>query len=438
MMRMSKLSSEMMVAGSTLALALGLLACSSSTPTDPGGFGGGTTSAPGTTMGNTNGGGGGNGTPTGNGNPTTNEQPGSNTGSNTTTGSNTNTGTNGSNTTGSKGTGSNNTGTGTGTTGTTMTGTGTTTSGANNGTPIPTAQGFTSGPPGATDLAVPDSTVGIQFVTPAGAYTVQPGQEIFPNYCVTVPSNIQVGGFQSYMTIGSSHHFILYKGGTGSASGGQCSLGAGQWMYATSTPGQVITENFPPQVGLSVAQNTQLIINMHFINTGSAPLQPQIKLNLLYAKNVMYQAGTMVSFNSTINVPAATSAGPGTQTVSGNCSAPTGAKFFTMSTHTHKHATAAWVDYIHNGQTTEVVHTGATSTYPADQEPGSGTDWEHPGVGLWVAPNYLTVAAGDSFTYHCSYSNTGSTAVTVGETAANNEMCMAIGYYFPAGSAYCQ
>jgi hypothetical protein len=159
---------------------------------------------------------------------------------------------------------------------------------------------------------------------------------------------------------------------------------------------------------------------------------------LVFAKDVMYQAGTMVSFNSTINIPPATAAGPGTQTVGGTCTAPTGAKFFTMSTHTHKHATAAWIDYIHAGATTEIVHTGSTTTYPADQEPGSGVDWEHPGVGLWTAPNFLTVQAGDSFTYHCSYSNTGTTAVTVGETAANNEMCMAVGYYFPAGSAYCQ
>ena len=33
---------------------------------------------------------------------------------------------------------------------------------------------------------------------------------------------------------------------------------------------------------------------------------PKIKINLLFAKNVMYQAATMISFNTTINVPAAT------------------------------------------------------------------------------------------------------------------------------------
>jgi len=304
---------------------------------------------------------------------------------------------------------------------------------------IPTAPGFTTGPVGATDLAAPDPSEGIQFSTPDMAYSVAPNQEIFPNFCVTVPSNIEVGGFQSWMSVGSSHHFILYKGGVVAAGGGgSCSLGANAWIYASSTPGQVITENMPANVGLQMAQNTQLILNMHFINPGSTTLYPKIKINLLFAKNVMYQAGTMVSFNAQINVPAATAAGPGTQTVNGTCQAPVGSKFFTMSTHTHKHATAAWVDFIHAGSTTEIVHTGTTSTYPADQEQGSGLDWEHPGVGLWTTPNFLTIQQGDSFTYHCSYSNTGTAAVTVGETAASNEMCMAIGYYFPAGSASCQ
>ncbi|HLK37954.1 MAG TPA: hypothetical protein VKU41_14435 [Polyangiaceae bacterium] len=309
-------------------------------------------------------------------------------------------------------------------------------SGGAPGSDIPTAAGFTTGPQGATDLAAPPPDQGIQFETPDGAYMVAPGQEIFPNFCVTVPKDVQVGGYQSWMSAGSSHHFIVYKGGTASP-GGQCAF-AFNWIYASSTPGQVITENMPPGVGMAIAANTQLVLNMHFINPGSTTLSAKIKFNLLFAKNVQYQAGTMISFNTSINIPAATASGPGTQTVSGTCTAPVGAQFFTMSTHTHKHATDAWVEYVHNGQATEIVHTGATANYPADQEPGTGTDWEHPGVGLWTAPNFLTVQSGDSFNYHCSYSNTGPSPVTVGETAATNEMCMAVGYYFPAGAASCR
>ncbi|HTB74588.1 MAG TPA: hypothetical protein VK762_15170 [Polyangiaceae bacterium] len=418
MMHTSKPKVNRVLAGASLVLAMGFLACSSAKPTQ--GFPQGPTDDPTSTgsSNDTSGSGGGNASSSGGG---------SSSGSTTT--SSGSSGASG----GSSGGNASSSGGGSSSGSAADAGTAATVDG------IPTAPGITVGPVGATDLAAPPAADGIQFETPDMAYAVAPNQEIFPNFCVTVPSDIQVGGFQSWMSEGSSHHFILYKGGVVAAgSGGTCTLGANAWIYASSTPGQVVTENMPANVGLAMAQNTQLILNMHFINPGSTTLYPKIKINLLFAKDVMYQAGTMVSFNSQIDVPAATAAGPGTQTVNGTCQAPVGSKFFTMSTHTHKHATAAWVDYIHAGSTTEIVHTGTTSTYPADQEQGSGVDWEHPGVGLWVTPNFLTVQQGDSFTYHCSYSNTGTQAVTVGETAAYNEMCMAIGYYFPAGSASCQ
>ena len=154
------------------------------------------------------------------------------------------------------------------------------------------------------------------------------------------------------------------------------------------------------------------MLNMHFINTGTTAVYPKVKLNLLYAKNVQYQAAAMVSFNPCINVPAATALGPGKQTVTRHVHAPVGSKFFVITTHTHKHAVDAEVNYVSGGQTTNIVNT---------------TDWEHPDVGLWGAPNFLTMKAGDSFTYSCSYENTSSSPVTVGETAATNEMCMASG-----------
>jgi Copper type II ascorbate-dependent monooxygenase, C-terminal domain len=308
-----------------------------------------------------------------------------------------------------------------------------------------------------TDLAAPVAGKGYQIATPdydandpnAMLMAVPPGQEVFLCYYLTLPNTgeVDVGGFQSYMTEGSSHHFIAYQvSGNGGPSVGMmqpsgtintCSAGAGTWLYATSTPGEIIGFNMPEKVALPFAAGAQIMLNMHFINPGSTTLYPKVKLNLLSTTGAKYRAGTMVSFNQQINVPAATASGPGTQTVSGTCTAPVGSKFFSMSTHTHKHATAAVVQFVSGGSSEEIVHTGAASSYPADQQPGTGTDWEHPGVGTWLTPNYLTIQSGDSFTYSCSYQNDGNTAVVVGNTAATNEMCMAIGYYYPAGKATC-
>jgi hypothetical protein len=295
-------------------------------------------------------------------------------------------------------------------------------SGGDSGVPMPShgcGQG-TSCTPGS-DLAPPAAADGFQFVLKAGQVTIQPNTEAYYCYYNTIPGNatINVGAFQSWMSTGASHHFITYEASGAGTNGSvaQCAGVAGRWVYATSVSGQIIELKMPDNVGLSMSAGTQLIMNMHFVNPNSTPATPTVKLNVLYAKNVQYQAGTMISFNASINVPPG-----GMQTVTGSCSAPVGSKFFAVTSHTHKHATDTKVNFVSGGKVQNIVNT---------------TDWESPDVGLFYAPSFLTVNSGDSFTYSCAYSNTSSQTVTVGETAAFNEMCMAIGYYFPAGSASC-
>ncbi|HXQ28976.1 MAG TPA: hypothetical protein VN848_06870, partial [Gemmatimonadales bacterium] len=212
----------------------------------------------------------------------------------------------------------------------------------------------------ASDLAPPASADGFQIVLPANSVTIQPGQEAYYCYYRTIPGSatIDVGAFQSWMSTGSSHHFITFEGGNmpdGTLE--QCSIGNGKWIYATSVAGQIIELKMPDGVGLQMAAGTQLILNMHFINPTSTATSPTLKLNVLYGQNIQYQAGTMVSFNASIDVPPAGPTGPGMQTVSGTCQAPVGSKFFAITTHTHKHATNASVNFIAGGQTQNIVST---------------------------------------------------------------------------------
>ena len=77
----------------------------------------------------------------------------------------------------------------------------------------------------ADGLPAPAAGTGIHLETPdydatdpnAKQLVVQPGQEIFLCYYVTLPNKaeVDVGAFQSLMSSGSSHHFILYQQGTG-------------------------------------------------------------------------------------------------------------------------------------------------------------------------------------------------------------------------------
>src|SRR5580698_4208221 len=176
------------------------------------------------------------------------------------------------------------------------------------GVPMPShgcGQG-TSCTPG-NDLAAPAAADGFQFVLQSGQVTIQPNTEAYYCYYKTIPGNatIEVGAFQSWMSENSSHHFITYQVTGGASPDGtleQCAGVAGKWVYATSVAGQVIELKMPDTVGLSMNAGTQLVLNMHFVNPGTAPVSPTLKLNVLYAKNVMYQAGTMVSFNASIDV----------------------------------------------------------------------------------------------------------------------------------------
>ena len=274
------------------------------------------------------------------------------------------------------------------------------------------------------DLTAPGPTEGFQIVTPPGMFTVDPGQETFSNYCAVLPGTAEfdVGRMQSWMSPGSSHELIVYQQPQ-PATGTACDLGGtSNWIFAASIPGTIVELKMPDGVGVPVQAGTQIVLNMHFINTSTTSTQPQVKVNLFGISNLRYKAGSMVSFNTGIDIPGGTAASPGTQTVLGTCTAPAGSSFFAMGTHTNARATSVNVNFSSGGTTTNIVHT---------------TDWQNPDVGVWLAPPFLAVGAGDQFTYSCAYANDSSSPVTVGETQANNEMCMTVGYYFPAGPATC-
>jgi hypothetical protein len=258
-------------------------------------------------------------------------------------------------------------------------------------------------------------------VTPPGAYTLGPGQEIFPNYCAVVPNTTEfdVGTIQSWMTHGSSRDLMVYRGGTAPADG-SCVLGAADMIFMASISDQIVELKMPDGVGNALKPGTQLIVSMHFVNNGTSTLTPQVKLNFFRAATYKYEAGTMVSFNTSINVPGGTSTAPGTQTVSGTCTGSAGSQFFAIGTHMHALGKTADVNYV-NGATTNVVHT---------------TNWAYPDVGVWPAAPFLTLQNGDSLDYSCTYSNPGTDPITVGETQSN-EQCMMVAHYFPAGSASC-
>jgi hypothetical protein len=308
------------------------------------------------------------------------------------------------------------------------------------GNPSSTTCGISLTGAGAGSLVAPAPGAGQQFSTTA--VSVAPGQPA-AGFCLlqTVSSATNLVGFESLLSLGVDEVVVfrpsagLYPQGDGFQA---CPSIAGEPLYVARGSGQTQTFMMPAGVGLPIAAGAQFGIYERLLNGGMSTLSATAQVNALYApdSSLQYKAGVMAGFNPGIDVPPATAAGPGTQTVAGSCSVPAGSQFFAMTTSTGADATAASITYVNPsaGLDNEVVHTGSEATYPADQQPGTGADFARPGFGVFCPP--LKVQPGDSFNYSCSYVDTGSSPITVGPTAPN-EWCLAIGYFFPAGTVSC-
>jgi hypothetical protein len=280
--------------------------------------------------------------------------------------------------------------------------------------PSPTAEAGDDA--GLAPLAAPTS--GYQIVTPD--YTIAAGDEKFFCYYTTLPSTTTVGvtKYQSQLVPGS-HHMILYATPTNVEPDGtlvECNDGlAGgavsgdsfpTWAYATQTPnGQL---DMPPGVAVVLSAKQPLMVNMHYLNATSGPLTVHVTLNIeTLAAGVSYTpASAFVTYNTQISIPP-----HATATFGGSCDVPAGVQFFEMSTHSHSHTV---MDTISDG--TQTILTTM--------------NWSEPTVGLWSKP-YYEFSSG-KLSYQCQYSNETDSTVVAGNSAELNEMCMAVGYMFPA------
>jgi hypothetical protein len=304
--------------------------------------------------------------------------------------------------------------------------------------PSPGGCGITWADASAGGLAPPAAGAGTQFATTPES--VDAGQ--VAGYCEyqSVSTATNIVGFESSLTPGVDEVVVFLAAGTTPPVGTlqACPGIAGTPIYIAPSSTRIETFTMPAGVGLPVTSGQHLGIFERLVNTGSSALSPSAQVNVLYApdSSLQYRAAVMDAFNRNIDVPPGVPGPdggilPGTQTVSGTCTAPAGLQFFAMTTLTFSHATAASISLASGGSSMELVHTGSEASYPADQLAGTGADWLHPGFGLLCPP--LKLAAGDSFTYSCSYANFGNTAVAIGDSITNDQ-CNAIGYYYPVGN----
>ena len=277
---------------------------------------------------------------------------------------------------------------------------------------------------GSPDAGDPPPAEGFRITTPDIA--IQPGEEVTYCYYTTLPTTREMGvkEWSSIMTPGSHHLILFFAQGASKPDGTierDCEgLGGGglqvpYWAYSAQTPTQVTP--MPSGVGMKVPAGQKVYVQMHYLNTSDQVINAHVQIDgEAYAAAETYTpAAAFVTYSAGFTVPA-----NGTGEAGNSCSIAAGSKFFLMSTHAHKRATL-----------TQVTD-GTTMVFESD-------NWEHPGATTWAAEPFFQFAS-NKLTYRCEYDNTGNpNAVPEGSSAATNEMCMAVGYFFPApnGPRFC-
>jgi hypothetical protein len=271
------------------------------------------------------------------------------------------------------------------------------------------------------DLEPPASGTGFQIVTKE--WVVLPGQEVFNCYYASSPVDavVKVNRFVSKMVSAGQQRFTLYRDNGGTTPEGTlldrgCTSGFGgrDWLLATSQRDYDFP--MPNGVAMTLGPRERIKFDTHYLNSGPQPVTVKIAVNLYFTSGTTQEAQALVSFHLGIRVPA----NGGTQTVSETCTPGAGARFFSMSTHTHQHATQALLRR-QNGSPAEIfVQTD---------------DWQRPDEKRWLVEPFATFAAGEKFVYSCSYRNPLQGVMTVGTAFSSNEQCMAITYFFPASAA---
>jgi hypothetical protein len=255
--------------------------------------------------------------------------------------------------------------------------------------------------------------------------------------------NTDIVKMHGVMSVGS-HHFFLFNMSSLEAAVeppagtiGNCTgkgLEFHPFPYLSQQPTWDVS--FPAAadgspMGYPIVGSNSLMINVHYLNTGSTAITASVQITIYPAKAgvVTTHVGTLFLDNTGVSVPANTPMSApvdSTATWGGSSSLPASYKIFTSWQHMHKSA---------------LKFTASTNGTPFY----SDTNWDSPAL-FFHATGMMepTTATGStsaismtntqSITWDCSYYNTTGSALTFGDSAMTNVMCIYLGQYYPASA----
>lgn len=248
------------------------------------------------------------------------------------------------------------------------------------------------------------------FTIKTSPRAVGQGEEAFFCQNLTNPfgKDVEVIESESFMTPGSHHMFVFYEPGATDGAVHDCSgLEFQRYVHTAQTPQAKVS--YPPGVGRLVRANEGFRVMAHYLNTTGAAIDAEITVvfKVVPAGSMQHQAGSIFLNKLGIYVPPNS---PGTATAS--CNLPHDIQLINVASHMHQYA----------------KHFVATAS--SGEKLYETTDWDEPEPTVYDPP--LALAGGTKITWTCQYENTTGSALTFGDSAKTNEMCILSGTFFPA------
>jgi hypothetical protein len=241
-------------------------------------------------------------------------------------------------------------------------------------------------------------------------FTVPPGGEIYKCQNFKNPfggMDAEVSLYESHMTAGSHHMFLFLYDNTADGALEDCSgLEFDEAAYGAQTKDNMT--GFPDGVASIVPGSAGLRLQAHYLNTTHQPItaQVQVKMHLAKPGTVTAHAGILFYSQSRFSIP------PNGQPtdVNGNCILPFDINLLSVTSHMHKH--------------------GVGFTAKAGSQPlYTTTEWSDPAPRLFAPA--MPLGKGQTVSFGCTFVNDTDQALTFGESAATNEMCIMAGTYYP-------
>ncbi|HEX4341628.1 MAG TPA: hypothetical protein VH062_37215 [Polyangiaceae bacterium] len=276
-------------------------------------------------------------------------------------------------------------------------------------TPPPAVASADAGKPTApSDSGAPKDDMPATFV--ADGFDIPPGGETFQcqNFENPYGRDVAVLSSEAFMTVGSHHMFLFLESTNEKGPLVPCSgLSFGTYVHLAQKSESRI--DYPPGVGMIVHGSSGFQIMVHYLNSSSDPIHAVVAATLHATEpaNVAIHAGQIFANTLSVSIPPRSMT-----TVTHSCGIPKDVNLFTAASHMHSHG----VHYIARDSDGQLLY--------------ETKDWAEPEPWTFTPPRLLK--AGSTIDVSCDYDNETDQALSFGESAATNEMCIFVGGYYPA------